>query len=167
MITEWLTQFFKGAVSTEAALPISIATLILICIPDSWALRLGIEFLFTEYGLLIGAAFIFSTAALISRALLPILKLLSREIKGWVREKQLAPNLKDLTPSEKELLRPFIEANQSSIYEDYTDGTIHLLSGKKIVRRASSVAVHGKTFSWILQPWARRALNKKPHLIDL
>jgi hypothetical protein len=90
-------------------------------------------------------------------------------LKWWSFRRHLRRTFRELTTAEKEFLRQFIVDGENTAYEPIHSGVAGGLVGKHIIYRASHVSVGGVPgilFPYNLQPYARKALNKNPALLD-
>lgn len=164
----WLTDVFSltRSISSKAALPVFLALGLVLYLPAPHAEPLGIIEFRQAYRIWIGALFILSATALASNFIWAIGGIL----KPWLRDLLFIwwnrPVLRRLTEDEKAILRVFIIEGKSTVTAEVTSGPINMLVAKNIVYRASTLSVRYTIFAYVLQPWAREYLEKKPHLLD-
>lgn len=93
-------------------------------------------------------------------------KYIKKRFTWYSNEKRLQKSLHELTPIEKAYLVPYIRDNEVSRNFRLNDGVRGILEQKNILYRSSNIgnAVYG--ISYALQPWARRYLEKSPHLLN-
>lgn len=165
---EWLSNLFSLSkeISSKVALPIFIATCMLLFLPTTYSVTLGLDQFRDAYRIWIGVILLVSAAALITNALWA----LGRFIKPWVWAHAFVftnkSSLYSLTNEEKAILRRFILDGEASVGAAVSSGPINLLERKNVVVRASNLAAFHTTFMYIMQPWARTYLSKRKHLLD-
>lgn len=165
---DWLTSAFSFTreISSKVALPIVITTAIIFFLPDHYAGIIGVDEIRDKYRVLIGFSFILSLAALLTNGIWWVASAVSPMVKDKMFVFLNKSVLKGLTDGEKSILRRFIREGAATVSAEISDGTMGLLERKRVVARASNVAIRFTTFSWILHPWAREYLTKHPDLLD-
>ncbi|WP_108820712.1 super-infection exclusion protein B [Pseudovibrio sp. Alg231-02] len=164
MSYEWITNHLNKIFNKEVAFAAFLGSVFILVIPETWAITMGINELRVENALLISLLAIISGAVLFAKMMAPVLDLLGKHIENALQNTYGRQDLKKLTPAEKEMLRPFIEDESAYITGPINNGTLNLLQGKKIIARASNFGCPGYSmnFHWILQPWARKILERNP-----
>ena len=85
-----------------------------------------------------------------------------KEEEKW--QETLVKTFASLTPAEKDVLRPYILANENSCLFNISDGVAGGLAAKQILYRASNLGYMGN-FPYNLQTWAREYLEQHPELL--
>jgi hypothetical protein len=138
---DWLSQAI-GAIAKLAPAPllaVAIATAIVLFVPDSLAVILGIDAFRSANRGFIGGAFIFSWSYLAVHFLWWLRKLIvdawSRRKDRLTREKQLD----SLTPEEQGYLAPYVNDSVNTQNFPVEDGVVGGLLAKGVVYRSSNV----------------------------
>lgn len=165
---DWVTNAFSltREISSKVALPIFLTTSATLFLPEAYAATLGLDQFRDAYRMIIGALLVLSAAALVTNCIWWIGKALRPWINGHIFVRRNKWALESLTTDEKQILRAFILNGQSSVSAEISDGVINMLVKKQVLFRASDVASYFTTFNYIMQPWAREYLTKRPHLLD-
>lgn len=160
--SKWL-EWVKLPTRTLAALCIVFG--ITIFSGDTVLEKLGIEAIVQEYRAYLGAGFLLTFAL----TLVNSLAALWRFIYPWINEAHRVrlgrKRLQCLNPSEKEVLRYYIQNQTRSQSLPLQDGTVNALQREKIIIRGSSIGSM-RGFDFIIQPWAWEYLNKRPESLD-
>jgi hypothetical protein len=154
----------------KVGVPVYIAALIasslLLFLPDTIALQIGIagfRLLFRGY---IGATFIVSLSLLLAYGISAI----SCSVRNTLDDRHLyrltLDTLRLLTADEKRFLRPFVIEGKNTVKADISNGVVGGLVAKCILYRASNVGHLYSGFPYNLQPIARKILSEKPKLLD-
>lgn len=160
-----LFQFLK--VATSSLLAIAIATSLLLFTPSEFLESLGLIGFMQDFRKLIGALWLCSTALLVARLLEAVFKYASLKIKNYLKYRNYSRHLYELSADEKTFLRDYFLHNISTQYTTLSDGIACGLEGKAIVGRVSRLSEGpAMLFAYNMQPWAKRYINKYPHLID-
>jgi hypothetical protein len=164
----WLSSFFSLSheISSKTALPIFCATLLILFLPSEYAAVLGIDKFRDANRIWIGAFLILTVCALVSNGLWLVFRLAKPWIKQTIFIRAQRGVLHDLTNDEKAILRKFIIDGEAAVPAQYGSGPIELLENKQVVARTASVAIHHRTFMYIMHPWAREYLAKNRRLLD-
>ena len=163
---DWMTKFFERAISVTTATPIFLATLFITIIPDSWAIRIGMDIVRREYALWVGFGLLISGATLLASTLGFVAKQLQPLIRDQLFIYSNRHLLHQLLEEEKAILRQFIADGCTGVYYPLYNPTIGLLENKRVVSRTSNVSAPGGAFPFVLQPWAREYLEKHPELLN-
>lgn len=163
---DWLAGMFSRVVGTKTALPLFIASALILFVPDHLSQKLGMQGLREEYALPLGLLFVFSASMLAGNAILSMWGILRPSVRDWVFVRANRGVLKNLTEAEKEALRPYILDGEAEQTFRLGDGVVNLLVGKKVLKRAANLAVFYDQFHYFMQPWARQYLERNKHLLD-
>lgn len=163
---EWLATFFQKRLIAATALPVFVTTSLLLFLPNEFLEKLSIIELVEGNGPYLGFAWLFSLAIILTSIILKIGTVSAPLLKEWWEVRRLKKLLANLTDDEKEFIRPFVIDGKASISAEYADGVANLLIKKNIVARPSNLAVHFSKFAHVLQPWARKELEKRPELLS-
>ena len=146
-------------------LPVAVATSILLFSPKALLSNIGLDGFVATYRSWVGLSWLLSIALLSSHVLSPLGKFL----KHWVSEKiwiwHGKKRLKELTNSEKEILRRFIAGETRSQYLDFQNGDVNLLERERIIFMASSTGNLIRGMAYNIQPWAWEYLRKNRDLL--
>lgn len=154
-------------------LGLSIATGIIIFVPNDIAEALGLSDLRMHYRAHFGFAFVVSISIVFAQCLwgaarfaATLLKTFreSRKAKQAMQEREKM--LHDLTPDEKAYLAPYILDKENTQYFLIEDGIAGGLEAKGIIYQARDVGDMIEGFAYNLQPWVRNYLKQKPHLLE-
>ena len=161
-LSKWI-DWIKLPTKTLAGLCIVFA--ILIFSSEAMLDNFGLKSLVTEYRAYLGVGFLVTLALTLVNSISAIWKF----IYPWITEAYLISigkkRLQSLTPTEKQILRYYIQNQNRSQNLPIQDGTVNALQKEKIIIRGSSLgSLHG--FDYIIQPWAWEFLNKHPELLD-
>ena len=164
---EWLGQIIGNIAKIAAAplLAVGIATGIVLFVPDSVALTLGVDAFRSEHRGFIGGAFIFSWSYLAAQLLWWFRKL---GVDAWSRRKgRLAreKQLHSLTLEEQGYLGPYVRDGVNTCNFPVEDGVIGGLLAKAIVYRSSNVFDVLEGVPYNIQPWAKAYLLEHPDLL--
>jgi hypothetical protein len=162
---DWLTGIFTREVSIKTALPLFIASFILLFTPANILEMMGMTEIRSNYASTIGIALLFSGSLLLSQGILALHLFARPKVEDHFKLKKLQKNLIDLTNDEKVVLVRFITDGEAKVSMRVNDGVAALLEKKYIISRASSLATRFENFDYIMQPWARSYLQKNNHLI--
>lgn len=163
---EWITNMFSHVVGTKTALPLCIASALILFLPDHVSQRLGMENIRAEYALPLGLLFVLSASMLASNAIMSQWSILKPSVRDWIFIRRNRNVLKNLTEAEKEALRPYILEGHAQQEFRLGEGVVNLLEKKMVLYRASQLSVRHDLFQYIMQPWAREYLEKNKHLLD-
>ena len=126
---------------------------------------LGLKDFKEQYRSWIGLALVISSGLLCAHIIVEIWnkgnnKFSTKRVVGAGKKR-----LKNLTQQEKEILNLYI-SNQTRTWSlDFTDGVVSGLESYKIIYRAGTMSNGGTYFSYNIQPWAWKYLNKHPELL--
>lgn len=164
----WLSNLFSltKEISSKVALPIFIATFVLLFLPDAYSQKIGLDQFRDAYRIWVGVLLLLTGAALITNAIWAIAGFLRPKINTWLFVREKRKTLRSLTADEKAILRRFIIDGEASVHANLNSGPINLLEHKQIVTRAADVSVRLTIFSYIMQPWAREYLERKRDLLN-
>lgn len=143
-----------------------VATGVILFIPDPAAEALGIKQIRVDHRPWLGVAFIGSTAYLAALMGHAGWIYIVGKHRRWKQDKATHRPLHELTSQEKEYLRPYIFGRETSQFFSVSDGIARGLEAKRILLRTTSItSIREMSFAFNIQPWARRYLMKKPHLL--
>jgi len=138
----------------------------LLFFPEVFITKLGLSQIVQKYRAYIGLAFLVSSFFIIvhiSTYLIKYLKALyeySRLVRHGIKR------LKELTPKEKHILNEYIINNTRTSTLAYNSGVVRELESYKIIYRSSNVSTSHLSFSYNINPWAWKYLNKNKHLLE-
>lgn len=161
--SKWL-DWIKLPTKTIAALCIVFGGLLFS--GDSALERFGLAGFIGEYRAYLGMGFLVTLALTVVNSLASFWKFIYPWIAEayWIRLGR--KRLKSLNPTEKNILRYYIQNQTRSQTLPIQDGTVYALQKEKIIFRGSSLgSLHG--FDFIIQPWAWEYLNEHMELLDL
>lgn len=161
--SKWL-DWIKLPTKTLAALCIVFG--VLIFSGDAALERFGLKTFVHEYRAYLGVGFLVSLSLTVVNTLAATLKFIYPWIAQayWIRLGR--KRLKKLNPTEKKILRYYIQNQTRSQSLPIQDGTVNALQREKIIIRGSSLgSLYG--FDFNIQPWAWEYLNEHPELLDL
>jgi hypothetical protein len=158
-LVEWIK------LSPRHLLPLSLFTGFVLFAPQRWLAVFGLVGFVAEWRPYFGAAFLLSTALLLSAAIVAGY--------GWVKQKReevallrsRRERLHHLSEPEKDILRGYIEDQTRTQYLPMHDGVVGGLQAERIIFRASSLSRGWDEFAYNIQPWAWEYLNKHPKLL--
>lgn len=164
---EWLSQTI-GAIAKLAPAPLlalAIATGVVLFVPDSLAVTLGIDAFRSANRGFIGGAFIFSWSYLAVHFLWWLRQL---GVNAWSRRKDRVTREKQLdflTPEEQGYLTPYVKDSVNTQKFPVEDGVVGGLLTKGIVYRSSNVFDMVEGVPYNIQPWAKAYLLRHPELL--
>jgi hypothetical protein len=161
--SSWL-DWIKLPTKTLAALCIVCG--ILIFSGEGALDNFGLKTFVKEYRAYLGVGFLVTLALTVVNSLAAVWKFIYPWIAEayWIRLGR--KRLRSLNPTEKEILRYYIQNQTRSQTLPIQDGTVNALQKEKIIIRGSSLgSLHG--FDFIIQPWAWEYLNEHSELLDL
>lgn len=131
----------------------------------TWLESFGLEGLVEDYRAYLGVGFLVTLALTVVNSLAAVWKF----IYPWIAEIHRVylgrRRLQHLNPTEKKILRYYIDNQTRSQSLSILDGTVNVLQREKIIIRGSSIgSLHG--FDFIIQPWAWEYLNQNPRFLD-
>ena len=145
---------------------VALASAVLLFLPDSPLTTIGLDHFRATYRGWIGAAFLLSLALLVSHPL----AVLWGQVTSWWSDRQLIRHglqrLRQLTPSEKRILRQYIGENTRSQTLNFMDGVVNGLVQAGILYQSSNVGTMDGDFAYNVQPWAWEQLQKNPSLLQ-
>lgn len=160
--SRWL-DWIKLPTKTLAAL--CIVSGVLIFSGVSTLDKFGLKTFVAEYRAYLGVSFLVTLALTLVNSISAIWKFIYPWIAEacWIRLGR--KRLQNLNPTEKHILRYYIQNKTRSQTLPIQDGTVNALQREKIIIRGSSLgSLHG--FDYIMQPWAWEYLNEHPELLD-
>jgi len=160
--SKWF-EWVKLPTKTLAALCIVFG--VLVFSGDAALEKFGLEKLVQEYRAYFGVGFLLTLALTVVNSLAAVWKFIYPWIAEahWIRHGR--KRLQSLNPTEKQILRYYIQNQTRSQSLPFQDGTVNSLQREKIIIRGSSLgSIRG--FDYIIQPWAWEYLNKCPELLD-
>jgi hypothetical protein len=159
--SRWL-DWIKLPTKTLAALCIVCA--VLIFSSEGTLGNFGLKTFVEEYRAYLGGGFLGTLALTAVNSLSAVWKFIYPWIAEayWIRLGR--KRLQSLNPTEKEILRYYIQNQTRSQTLPIQNGTVSALHKEKIIIRGSSLgSLHG--FDFIIQPWAWEYLNEHPELV--
>lgn len=126
----------------------------------------GLKAFVEEYRAYLGVGFLVTLALSVVNSLAAIWKFIYPWIAEayWIRLGR--KRLQSLNPTEKNILRYYIQNQTRSQQLRIQDGTINALQREMIIILGSSLGSPLYGFDFIIQPWAWEYLNKHPELLD-
>lgn len=166
MILEWakLADWLKLKPSIILAIVISASFAILS--PDWLLAKLGVDSLVRDHRGWFGAALVGSVTLLIARALGWLFGNNRSPLVEWWQKRRLRSVFDTLSPSEKTILKRYLDEQTTSLYFEISDGVVNGLQVKRILYRSSNVSARFTTFPFNLQPWAWDYLQLNRHLVE-
>jgi hypothetical protein len=132
-------------------------------LPQSTAELLGIAGLRAQFRPWLGVAVFVSVAALLLNV--------GSAIWAWWQRRQrsaaLRMELLDLSATEKQLLKGYLEQRTKTQYFTLTNGVATGLESRKILYRAANMGDMISGFAFNIQPWAWSELIEHPELLNL
>lgn len=128
---------------------------------ESFGLKAFVE----DYRAYLGVGFLATLALTVVNSLAAVWQFIYPWIAEayWIRIGR--KRLQSLNPTEKEILRYYIQNQTRSQSLPIQDGTVNALQREKIIIRGSSLGSL-YSFDFIIQPWAWEYLNEHPELLD-
>ena len=160
--SRWL-DWIKLPTKTLAALCIVFG--VMIFSNDAALENFGLKAFVEEYRAYLGVGFLVTLTLIVVNSLAAVWKFIYPWIAQayWVRLGR--KRLQCLNPTEKDILRYYIQNQTRSQSLQIQDGTVNALQRDKIIIRGSSLgSLYG--FDFIIQPWAWEYLNEHPELLD-
>lgn len=160
--SKWI-DWIKLPTKTMAGLCIVFG--ILIFSGESTLDKFGLKSLVADYRAYFGVGFLLTLSLTLVNSISAFWKFIYPWIAEayWIRIGK--KRLQCLNPTEKQILRYYIQNQTRSQTLPIQDGTVNALQKEKIIIRGSSLgSLHG--FDFIIQPWAWEYLNKHPELLD-
>jgi Super-infection exclusion protein B len=164
---EWIGSLFSTVINAgwKIYLAAFLASAALLFIPDTLVSQLGLEEIRHSYRTYAGIVLVASASLLTVNIISGIVHLL---LKPW-RERQFNRSvhkmLRELTPEEKDFLRPFIFGNANTVAAPINDGIAGGLAAKQIIYRSSNVSL-GFDWPYNLQPISRQLFSAHPELLE-
>lgn len=127
--------------------------------------KFGLKLFVTDFRAYLGVGFLVTLALTVVNCVSATWKF----IYPWVAQAYWISGgkkrLQSLNPTEKEILKYYIQNQTRSQNLPIQNGTVNALEREKIILRGSSLGtMHG--FDYIMQPWAWEYLNKHPELLN-
>lgn len=145
---------------------IFIVLTILLFSPEKYIIKLGIVDIVESYRKYIGMAFLVDMIFILVHILeYGINKLRARWIYYHLVKKGKR-KVRNLTKSEKKILRGFIENESKTSCLPMNNGNVTALSNAHIIYVSSQMSVSHLNFPYNLNEWAWEYLNKNKHLLD-
>lgn len=160
--SKWL-DWIKLPTKTLAALCIVFG--VMVFSGDAALGNFGLKAFVEEYRAYLGVGFLATLALTVVNSLAAVWKFIYPWIAEayWIRIGR--KRLQSLNPTEKEILRYYIQNQTRSQSLPIQDGTVNALQREKIIIRGSSLgSLHG--FDFVIQPWAWEYLNEHPELLN-
>jgi hypothetical protein len=108
-----------------------------------------------------------SGCLLLSHLAFSLSSFLKGRLNGWVIVHRGKKRLRDLTRTEKEILKDYLEQDSMTQAFDCRNGSVIALENEHILYRASEISLEDLNFPFNLQPWARQYLRQHPELLSL
>lgn len=160
-MSEAIKQVFKKIDINIIFKTIYLLSIIFVFFPNFILKKLNLLGFKTNYQFVFSLSFIILTCYYI----ILVINWVFEKIKINIALNNRIKNFENLTNEEKKYLMCFydFETNtfKTSYQFDITEGTVALLENKMIIMRASSLSCFNTKFSFILQPWAFKIMEKK------
>lgn len=160
-MTDKIINFFGFLIKLPLSfiVTLNVVLAILLFSPEKLSKILAIDEVVKSYRNYLGPSFILSFSFLIT-------KILVGKINKRILLKKRDEFLNVLTSEEKGYLAVFIHEGKNTICCALGDGIAGGLLSKGVTYKASNIVnvLDGDSFN--LQPWARKYLNKNPHLLE-
>lgn len=139
---------------------ISLVTAILIFVNDNLLEKIFILEFRNEFSLYIGIIFLISTLLILLYFFIWISKKIKTYYIEYKKNKILLNYLLNLNIEQKETVVKLYYNKGQCANLDITQSNVYLLEKYSIIGRASNMGVHGKFFSYFLQPWVIDYIDK-------
>lgn len=138
---------------------------ILIFSGDAMLATFGLKEFVQEYRAYLGVGFLLTLALTVVNSLAAVWTFIYPRIAEafWIRLHR--KRLHRLNPTEKKILRYYIDNQTRSQSLRVQDGTVNALQRETIIIRGSNIGT-ASGFDFIIQPWAWEYLNERPELLD-
>lgn len=161
--SKWL-DWIRLPTKTLAALCIVFG--VMVFSGDTSLEKFGLKTFVEEYRSYLAVGFLVTFALTVVNSLAATWKFIYPWIAEayWIRIGR--KRLLSLNPTEKKILRYYIQNQTRSQTLPIQDGAVNALQREKIIMRGNSLgSLRG--FDFIIQPWAWEYLNEHPELLDL
>ena len=161
---EKLTEFADYLIKLPIAFLFSIVSVLglILFLPEEHAKTLAVNNFRSEYRIFLGPAFLITFAFFAANTF----NLVMQEYREREALRKQNETLHNLTPEEKGYLFRYVEEQNNTIYVGLDDGVMAGLSARDITYRAANVGDRLNGYAFNLQPWARKHLEKNPHILD-
>jgi Super-infection exclusion protein B len=162
-LTEWLK------LSPRYLVPIGILLGLLLWAPP-FVSGLRLTPFVTQFGPYIGVAFLFVWLLILSAVASPFIPTgdqLKAKLEERAKLRAGQQRLHELTPAEKDLLRPYFQQNTNTQSLWWASGEVQGLVQEDIIAPVLPFARAGMGAPLNIQPWAKRYLSDHPELVDL
>jgi hypothetical protein len=152
--------------SPRVFLAVAIATGIILFSSPEFATTLGMVKIRAEYRSQLGITFLVSLSVVAVAALYAGVGWIKAAYKTYKVTKRRTRSLEELTPDEKGYLAPYVLDHVNTQLFQIEDGIAAGLAAKNIIYRPSNIFDMVEGFSYNIQPWAKKRLTKRPHLLE-
>jgi hypothetical protein len=153
-------------ISPAAMLAAAAAASIVLFGPDELVAGIGLREFRDTYRPWLGSALVASLSILAALVAHGSWDWLQGVLRRRGKRNQLKQYLLELTPREKEYLRPYIIGDQTVGVFEIGDGIAMGLCGKQILYRPSNMARIGIEFEFCMTEQARREVRLRPAYLD-
>ena len=154
----------------NVAWPIVLVSGLLLWGPEQFNKGLGLDLFVNEYRIWVGVAFLFFLATGLMPVIPWIFNFIKKRYQKRVAHRQLAQNLKELTPEEKDILRRYIESDTKAQDLNIQNGVVGRLLKIGFLELGFSVSYGGRlgsyTFPVNMQDWLWKELKKHPEYLQ-
>jgi hypothetical protein len=121
-----------------------VATLLLLLLPNTLIVQLGLTEFRATYKTYLGIALIVSASLLATHLVFQFSYVAQSHWNEYRRQRDTLKTLGELTEEEKELLRPFILEGQNTCYVEYSDGVVSGLERKQLGTSKNTLPRRGR-----------------------
>ena len=156
--------------STQISISVATFTLVLLMLHNKYPVVLETFGAFDLINSVLGPIFLICLAAWVI-FFIGLFKIVGiKVIAPWIKNKGEIKDqkhlLSTLSKAEKEFLNRYFDNDTGTLYSEISDGVAGGLAAKKIIFRASNVAIQGSTsFPFNIQPWATVLLRGNPEYL--
>ena len=164
---EWIASIVTAVINGgwKIYLAVLIASAALLYLPENTIAQIGLDEVRRTYRTQGGVALVLS-ASLVATHLISILwNVILSPWYQWRFNRVILQTLTELTHDEKVFLAPYIASGENTQFTSIYNGVAKGLEAKQILYRASNVSAPGGSFPYNLQPYARKILTSRPHLL--
>ena len=156
---------------TPALFALSLMTGLVLFLPDSILIRLGLSDLPSSVRIIIGVVFLLSTVLIITIVLFGLFNLIVDRIKNTYLRKRLEKQYYKLSKNQKIIINQLCKSKTKSIKLNYTSGDTRYLVAKGFILSPRQTIVEDDVYNNIqifcAQPWLIELYEKKPNIFEL
>jgi len=164
-----ITSFLDSIrLTPKVAGSVFLFSVVVFLLPRSLLNALAINELRDQYAPWLGVSVLLSGSVLIAHAVAPTARWVRNRFDYYRALRRGRRHLSDLTPSEREILKRYMDANTRSRSLSAEDGTVACLVADHILYRPTRFVRAGLSIEadYVLDTWAWKHLHKHPELID-